>query len=308
MARLKVVFMGTPDFAVPALKALSERHDIVCVYSQPPRPAGRGYKLQLSPVQTFATRKRLQVRHPVSLKSIEEQELFSSLNADIAVVSAYGLILPQAILDATKMGCINIHASLLPRWRGAAPIQRAIMAGDKETGLTIMQMVKALDAGDMLIKKALPIVSGMTAGHLHDILSRVAAGLILKALDGIEKNSLKPKQQQENKVTYAKKIVKSEGRINWNNSAVEIERTVRGFSPHPGTWFEHNGKRIKILECEVIKDIDKNYESGTVIKDMVIACGKDALKILTLQKAGKTPTDAKDFLRGYNLPPNSRLL
>lgn len=250
----------------------------------------------------------MQIRHPVSLKSTEEQELFSSLNADIAVVSAYGLLLPQAILDAPKMGCINIHASLLPRWRGAAPIQRAIMAGDKETGLTIMQMVKALDAGDMLIKKAMPIVSGMTAGHLHDVLSRVAAGLILKALDGIEKNIFKPEQQQENEVTYAKKIVKSEGRINWNSSAVEIERNVRGLSPHPGTWFEHNGSRIKVLECEVIKDTNKNYESGTVIKDMVIACGEDVLKILTLQKAGKTPTDAKDFLRGYNLPSNSRLL
>ena len=300
---MKVVFMGTPDFAVPVLEKLVEKHQVVCVYTQPPRPAGKGYKLTPSPVHQKAEEFGISVRTPVSLRKSEEQQAFADLQADVAVVCAYGLILPQAILDAPKKGCINIHASLLPRWRGAAPIQRAIQAGDTQSGVTIMQMDAGLDTGDMLLVETCPIQSDTTAQMLHDTLSEMGARLIIQALD----LDLKPIAQPTEGITYAEKIQKSEALINWNLSATQICRNIMAFNPYPTAYTLYKGERIKIFTAVAMDEItDKS--AGTILdEDLKIACGNGTvLKVLTLQRAGKKMMSASDFMKGNSLTVGER--
>ena len=300
---MKVVFMGTPDFAVPVLEKLAEKNQVVCVYTQPPRPAGNGYKLTPSPVHQKAEEFGISVRTPVSLRKSEEQQAFADLQADVAVVCAYGLILPQAILDAPKKGCINIHASLLPRWRGAAPIQRAIQAGDTQSGVTIMQMDAGLDTGDMLLVETCPIQSDTTAQMLHDTLSEMGARLIIQALD----LDLKPIAQPTEGITYAEKIQKSEALINWNLSATQICRNIMAFNPYPTAYTLYKGERIKIFTAVAMDEItDKS--AGTILdEDLKIACGNGTvLKVLTLQRAGKKMMSASDFMKGNSLTVGER--
>jgi len=295
---MKVVFMGTPDFSVPVLNALIEAgHDVVCVYCQPPRPAGRGKKDRPSPVQARAEALGLQVRSPVSLKGADEQAEFAALGADVAVVVAYGLILPQAVLDAPKMGCLNIHASLLPRWRGAAPIHRAIMAGDTETGVCIMQMEAGLDTGPVLLRQSVPIEAQDTTAILHDRLSDLGARLIGHALANLAE--LEPHIQPEQGVTYANKIDKAEARVDWTQSAAEVDRLIRGLSPFPGAWCEVDGERLKLLESRVVKGTGA---AGEVLSGLRIACGTGAVDILKAQRQGKRPMEADDVLRGFEMP------
>jgi len=295
---MKVVFMGTPDFSVPALNALVEAgHDVVCVYCQPPRPAGRGKKDRPSPVQAQAEVLGLQVRYPASLKGEIEQTEFTALGADVAVVVAYGLILPQAVLDAPKQGCLNIHASLLPRWRGAAPIHRAVMAGDSQTGVCIMQMEAGLDTGPVLLRQSVPIEAQDTTALLHDRLSDLGARLIVHALANLAE--LEPHTQPEQGVTYAKKIDKSEARVDWSLTAVEVDRLIRGLSPFPGAWCEVGGERLKLLESRVAEGAGN---AGAVLDGFRIACGTGAVEILKAQRQGKRPMDAGEVLRGFEMP------
>jgi len=303
---LRLAFMGTPDFSVPVLTALIDAgHDVAAVYCQPPRAAGRGQKERLSPVHAAAEDRGIEVRTPVNFKSEDDVAAFAALELDVAVVAAYGLILPAAILDAPKMGCLNVHASLLPRWRGAAPIQRAILAGDGETGVTIMQMDEGLDTGDMLLKESLPISSDTTAGSLHDALSEMGAGLIVEALAGLSAGEITPIPQPEDGVTYAQKIDKAESRIDWANSAAEIDRQIRAFAPWPGAWFEHEKTRIKILAATPISSSGK---PGALLDDaLTVACGEGAISISRLQRAGKGPMTAGEFLKGYDLPAGTVL-
>ncbi len=291
---MRIIFMGTPDFAVPALRALHEAgHEIVCVYTQPPRPAGRGKKLMPSPVQLEAERLGVPVRSPVSLRNAEAQAEFAALNADVAVVAAYGLILPQPVLDAPKHGCLNIHASLLPRWRGAAPIHRAVMAGDPETGVTIMQMEAGLDTGPMLHKVSLP-VARKTTGELFEELGAVGAAAMVEVLADLP--SFPPEVQDDSAAIYAPKIDKAEGKIDWAEPAEVIERLVRGLAPFPGAWFELQGERVKVLLAEVV---DASGTPGTVLDDdFTIACGRGAIRPLRLQRAGKPVLERGEFLRG----------
>ena len=286
--------MGTPDFAVPALQALhAAGHEIVCVYTQPPRPAGRGKQLRASPVQVAAEAFAVPVRSPKSLKGEVEQAEFSALNADIAVVAAYGLILPQAVLDAPAHGCLNIHASLLPRWRGAAPIHRAVMAGDAETGVTIMQMEAGLDTGPMLHKVAVPIAR-KTTGELFEELGAVGAAAMVAVLADLA--AYPPEVQDDGAAIYAPKIDKAEAKIDWSESAEVIERTVRGLAPFPGAWFALGGDRIKLLDAAVFEGSD---HPATVLDDqLTIACGSGAIRPLRLQRAGKPVLDREEFLRG----------
>ena len=301
---MRVIFMGTPDFSVMALNALhAAGHDIVCVYSQPPRPAGRGKKDRPSPVQARAEALGLPVRHPVSLRTAEAQAEFAALNADIAVVVAYGLILPQPVLDAPAHGCLNIHASLLPRWRGAAPIHRAIMAGDAETGVCIMQMEAGLDTGPVLLRAATPIEPEDTTAILHDRLSAMGAELIVTTLTRL--SDLTPQAQSEVGVTYAQKIDKAEAAIDWTRDAVDIDRQIRGLSPFPGAWFEHDGVRIKVLGSVLA---DGSGPAGKVLDDaLCVACGTGAVRLTRLQRAGKGAQDADVFLRGNPLPSGTQL-
>lgn len=295
---MRVVFMGTPDFSVPALDALLDAgHEVVAVYTQPPRPAGRGKAPRHGPVAQRAQALGLELRQPTSLKSPEEQAAFAALKADIGVVVAYGLLLPQPILDAPDKGCLNIHASLLPRWRGAAPIHRAIMAGDAETGVAIMAMEAGLDTGAVLLEGRTPIVAGETTGDLHDRLSTMGADLIVEALAGIE--TLSPVAQPERGVTYAKKIDKAEARVDWSRPAVEVDRLIRGVSPFPGAWSEVDGERIKLLRSRVVPGAGV---PGTVLGGFRIACGEDAVEITEAQRAGKTAMTAQEILRGLKLP------
>ncbi|HBC09207.1 MAG TPA: methionyl-tRNA formyltransferase [Rhodospirillaceae bacterium] len=307
-AALDLIFMGSPDFSIPALRALLDAgHRIKCVYAQPPRPANRGQKETPCPVHAFALEQGLQVRTPKSLKDPAEQAAFAALNADAAVVVAYGLILPQAVLDAPRLGCLNIHASLLPRWRGAAPIQRAIQAGDAETGVTIMQMDAGLDTGPMLLTGRLPITDTTTAGALHDDLSALGSKLIVRALDGLVAGTLPATPQPDVGVTYAAKLDKAEGRLDWTKPAAELARTVRAFTPWPGTWFEAGKKRIKVLAAEVI-DGAGAAEPGTVLDDQAtIQCGEGAFRPTRMQRPGKEAMDAGDFLRGFDLPQGGRV-
>ncbi len=290
--------MGTPEFSVPALEALhGAGHEIVAVYTQPPRPAGRGKKDRPSPVQARAEALGLAVQHPKSLKGAEAQAEFAALQAEIAVVVAYGLILPQAVLTAPARGCLNIHASLLPRWRGAAPIHRAVMAGDAETGVCIMEMEAGLDTGPVLLREATPIGAEETTGDLHDRLAAMGARAIVEALTGIDRLSATP--QPETGVTYAAKIDKAEARIDWARPAVEVDRLIRGLSPFPGAWFEAGGERIKVLRSRLAEGAGA---PGTVIEGLRIACGSGAVELTELQRAGKRPMGAEEFLRGLSLP------
>jgi methionyl-tRNA formyltransferase len=295
---LRLAFMGTPDFAVPSLEALrAAGHEIVCVYTQPPRPAGRGHQPQPSPVARAAEAAGISVRTPAKLDAAEA-EAFRALDLDAAVVAAYGLILPPAVLAAPRLGCLNVHASLLPRWRGAAPIQRAILAGDKETGVTIMQMEAGLDTGPMLLREAVPIGPGTTAAELHDRLAALGARLIVAALSGVATGTIQAVPQPAEGVTYAKKLSRGEGRLDWHRPAEELERMVRALNPAPGVWFERGGERIKVLAAEVVPS--RSGAPGTVLDAaLAVACGGGALRLTRLQRAGRAPVDAEAFLRGY---------
>ncbi|MGB4102034.1 MAG: methionyl-tRNA formyltransferase [Alphaproteobacteria bacterium] len=294
--------MGTPEFAVPALSALRQAgHDIAAVYTQPPKAAGRGQKPQKSPVQSYAEAHNIPVRTPKSLRAPEVQEEFAALRLDCAVVAAYGLLLPLPILRAPRLGCINIHASLLPRWRGAAPIHRAILAGDKLTGITIMLMDAGLDTGPMLSQQSVTIAPGATAGDLHDVLADMGADLIVETLRRYAAREIAAQQQPANGITYADKLKKSEGAIDWTQSATILELQVHGLQPWPGCFFRVNGEIVKLLRVE------KTSGQGTpgTLLDMsgVVACGEDALRLLKVQRPGKAPVDGVDFLNGLRLRP-----
>ncbi len=294
---MRVIFMGTPDFSVPVLQALVDAgHEIAAVYCQPPRPAGRGKKDRPSPVQMRAEALGLAVRSPKSLRTPEAQAEFAAFQADIAVVVAYGLILPQAILDAPAQGCLNIHASLLPRWRGAAPIHRAIMAGDAQTGVCIMQMEAGLDTGPVLLRQATDIGAQETTGALHDRLSAMGADLIVTALARLP--DLMPEAQPEDGVTYAEKISKSEARIDWTQDAQTVDRQIRGLSPFPGAWCEVGGERIKLLGSHVVAG---EGTPGQVLDGFTIACGQGAVAVTHAQRAGKKAMGADEVLKGLDL-------
>ena len=299
--KLRIAFMGTPEFSVPILETLvSVGHDIVCVFTQPPRSGGRGQNEKKTPVHIKAEELDIDVRVPKNLSSEEQQLAFASLKLDCAVVAAYGLMLPKSILSAPKLGCLNIHASLLPRWRGAAPIQRAILAGDTETGVTIMQMDEGLDTGAILMLDKIKITRETTGESLHDKLSEAGSVLIIRALEALVKGAIKPIEQLDDGVTYAKKLERSEGHIDWREPAADIERLIRAFTPWPGSWFEVKGERIKILSAKV-NQVDG--PPGTVMDDkLTISCGVSGLKLEALQRAGKKPMTAAEFLRGFDLP------
>jgi methionyl-tRNA formyltransferase len=300
---MRIIFMGTPDFAVPTLDALhAAGHDIVAVYTQPPRPAGRGKADRPSPVQLRAEALGIEVRSPTSLKSEAEQAAFAALEPDCAVVAAYGLILPQAILDAPVWDCLNVHASLLPRWRGAAPIQRAILAGDDEAGVTIMAMEAGLDTGDMLAVERVP-VGDKDAGTLTAELAAIGARLLAAVLD--EPGDYPPEPQPEAGVTYAAKIDKAEARLDFTRPAIEVARQIRAFAPTPGAWFEHAGERIRILAAEVAEGKET---PGTILDDALsIACGSGAIRPLKVQRAGRGVMSAAELLRGFPIPAGTRL-
>ena len=302
---MRLAFMGTPDFSVPTLARLVEQgHDIVAVYSQPPRPKGRGLETEPSPVAKFAQAHGLDVRTPQSLKSSEAQAEFASVALDAAIVVAYGLLLPKAILDAPRLGCFNLHASLLPRWRGAAPIHRAVMAGDEETGVMVMRMEEGLDTGPMLMAERVRI-GRKTTGELHDELAQLGADLMVRALSALGRGGIAEHAQASEGVTYAKKITKDESRIDWSKSAREIDCLVRGLSPSPGAWSETRGERLKILYAV---PVEGRGAPGEVIDgEPTIACGEGALKLLRLQRAGRAPMDAGEFLRGFPLQQGDRL-
>lgn len=296
---LRLAFMGTPDFAVPTLAELiAQGHDIACVYSQPPRPKGRGMALEKGPVHKFAESAGLPVRTPLSLKGETEQAEFAALNLDAAIVVAYGLLLPKAILDAPRLGCFNLHGSLLPRWRGAAPIQRAVMAGDTETGVMVMQMEEGLDTGPVLMAERVK-VGRKTSGDLTSELSRLGADLMVRALGALERGGVTPQPQSADGVTYAKKISKDEARIDWTKSATEIDGHVRGLSPFPGAWTDVNGERLKILFAEPVAGSGK---PGVLLDDqLTVACGEGGLRLLKVQRAGKSAMTAADLLKGFVL-------
>lgn len=310
MPGLRLVFMGTPDFSVPVLNALlADGHEVACVYSQPPRRAGRGMSERKSPVHAFAEEQGIEVRTPVSLKGSEEQEAFAALETDAAVVVAYGLLLPKAILDAPRHGCFNVHASLLPRWRGAAPIQRAIMAGDEESGVCIMQMDEGLDTGDVCLERRLPITAEMTASDLHDALSELGASAMTDALRELRAGSLSYTPQPEEGVTYAAKIDKAESRIDFTRSAAEVHNHIRGLSPFPGAWFElqrQKPERIKVLRSEMTEG---SGQGGRTLDDaLTVACGSGAVRLLEVQRAGKGAMSAEEFVRGIPVPPGTSLI
>lgn len=301
---MKLVFMGTPNFSVPALKALAQsNHQICAVYSQPPRPAGRGKKLRLSDVHKEALDLGLTVHNPTSFKSDKDRTIFRKLKADIAIVVAYGLILPNQILSAPKFGCLNIHASLLPRWRGAAPIQRAIMEGDDETGVCIMKMEEGLDTGPVLSSRKIQITENDNAKILSERLSLVGSKLIVEVLDSL--SEFKAYSQSAAGVTYARKIEKSETKIDWSLPAKIINRKIRALSPFPGAWTEINGERIKLLASKVI---NKENEPGMILdKGFSIACGQKAVEITEAQRPGKSAQKSDVFLRGFRLQKGSKL-
>lgn len=303
---LRIAFMGTPEFSVPVLRALHDAgHNVVAVYSQPPRPAGRrGLELTPSPVEQAARSLGVPVHTPKSLKSAEEQQQFADLDLDVAVVVAYGLLLPKAILDAPRYGCFNGHASLLPRWRGAAPIQRAIMAGDKTTGMMVMKMDEGLDTGPIALTKTIAIEPEMTAGELHDALSQLAAPLMVDAMEQLEKGTLQLTPQSEQGVLYASKISKDEARIDWSKPALELQKTICGLSPFPGSWCEMEiaGKRerVKLLGAKYIDN--QSLGIGHIEPDsLIIHCKDGRLQITRLQKSGGKALDGKTFLHGFHV-------
>ncbi len=296
---MKLAFLGTPDFSVPVLAALLEAgHDVVCVYSQPPRPAGRGHKERPSPVHALADQRGIPVRTPKSLKSAEEQAAFAALDLDVAVVAAYGLILPVPVLTAPRLGCLNVHASILPRWRGAAPIQRVIEAGDLETGVTIMQMDQGLDTGAMLSVERTPITPETTGQSLHDALSAIGARQIVAALDELEQGRLTATPQPADGVTYAKKLDKDEGRLDWTRPAEDLARMIRAFDPWPGSWcLLPDGERLKVLAARAVEG---SGPPGTLLAaPLVVACGQGALALTRVQRPGRAPMTADEMTRGH---------
>ena len=301
---MRLAYMGTPEFAVPALKALHQAgHEIVAVYSQPPRRSGRGKKITPSPVQNIAESLGIEVRTPVSLRDPKEQAAFAALSLDVAVVAAYGLILPQAILDAPQMGCLNIHGSILPRWRGAAPVQRAILAGDELSGITIMQMEAGLDTGPMLLKAETPLTD-KTAGELTDELSETGALLMVQYL--ATPNDYPSEMQNDALATYAKKITKEEARLDFTQAADQVERQIRAFNPAPGAFFEYDGARYRIHQAQII-ETDGN--AGTVLDDqLTIACGDSAIRPMVIQKAGRPKIQLHEFLNGSQISAGTMLL
>ncbi|HWD48962.1 MAG TPA: methionyl-tRNA formyltransferase [Rhizomicrobium sp.] len=302
---MRLAFMGTPDFAVPTLSELiGQGHEIACVYSQPARPKGRGLASEPTPVSKIAETYSLPIRTPLSLKDANAQAEFAALDVDAAVVVAYGLLLPKSILDAPKLGCFNLHGSLLPRWRGAAPIQRAIMACDSETGVMAVRMEEGLDSGPMLMAERTPI-GRKTYGELHDELSRLGADLMARAMSALSLGQAVETPQSEDGVTYAKKILKDEARIDWWKPAREVDCLIRGLSPVPGAWCEVKGERLKILYAEPVSG---NGSSGEVLDDkLTIACSNGALRLTRLQRAGKSPMSADELLRGFALPKGTKL-
>jgi methionyl-tRNA formyltransferase len=307
---LRIVFMGTPDFALATLAELvAAGHDVVAVYAQPPRPAGRGMDERRSPVHVYAESCGLPVYTPKSLKTQAEYEAFRSYGADVAVVVAYGLILPKPILEAPAAGCLNLHASALPRWRGAAPIQRAIMAGDPETAVTVMRMEEGLDTGPICLAERVPIGADTTAGELHDHLARLGASLMVRALAALERGSLVATPQASEGVTYAAKIEKAEARIDFTKTAREVHNLIRALSPFPGAWVEVGPKgtreRVKVLRSQLA---DGSGPPGAVLDEtLTIACGDGAVRLVEVQRAGKKPMPVAEFLRGFPLPPGTRL-
>jgi methionyl-tRNA formyltransferase len=308
---LRLIFMGTPDFSVPTLLELvAHGHEIAAVYTRAAKPAGRGMKLQPTPVEQEARRLGIAVETPTTLKTPEALQAFRAHDADAAVVVAYGMILPQAILDAPKLGCFNLHASLLPRWRGAAPINRAIMAGDAETGVMVMKMDAGLDTGDVAVAERIAISDAMTASDLHDALARLGGDLMVRAIGALERGKLQLTKQSDEGVSYAAKIDKAEARIDWSRRAREVLRHIHGLSPFPGAWcempIEGQAVRVKILRCAIAAGAG---EAGELLDDqLTVACGEGAIRILELQRAGKAPMKAKDFLRGTPLKPPLRLV
>jgi methionyl-tRNA formyltransferase len=304
---LRLIFMGTPDFSVPTLLELvAHGHEIVAVYTRAPKPGGRrGLQLQPTPVEEAARKLGVPVLTPKTLKTPEALNAFRAFDADAAVVVAYGMILPQAILDAPKLGCYNLHASLLPRWRGAAPINRAIMAGDADSGVMVMKMDVGLDTGDVAMAERIALPDTMTAVDLHDRLSRLGADLMVRAMAALGRGGLQLKKQSEDGVTYAAKIDKAEARIDWTKPAREVLRHIHGLSPFPGAWAELENARVKILRCELAKG---SGAPGEVLDDqLTIACGEGAIRILELQREGKARMQAVDFLRGVKVEPPMRL-
>lgn len=295
---MNLIFMGTPDFSVPALRALAARHTILAVYSQPPRPAGRGQKDRPSPVHQAALDLGLPVRHPVNFRDPADVAAFAALKADAAVVVAYGLLLPKPVLEAPAKGCLNIHASLLPRWRGAAPIHRAILEGDPQTGISIMQMDAGLDTGPVLLCRATPIGPGDTTGDLHDRLATMGAEMITETLNRLD--TLTPEPQPAEGVTYAKKIDKAEARIDWTRPAEQVARQINGLSPFPGAWCLMGSERLKLLRA---RPVTGEGAPGQPLHGLTIACGTGAVEILLAQREGKRPMEAQDLLRGLTLPP-----
>jgi len=308
MPRLRVVFMGTPQFAVPALEQLlASPHEVVCVYCQPPRRAGRGQKARPCPVEEAARTRGIPVRTPRSLKDPEEQKLFAELGADAAVVAAYGLLLPPAILKAPRLGCLNIHPSLLPRWRGAAPILRAILAGDTETGVAIMAMDEGLDTGAVVLMERVVFAPDATAGELGAELAKIGARLMLAALEGLDAGTIVPKRQLETGVTYAAKLQPGEERLDWREDAAVLARKVRAFAPSPGTWFELEGERIRVLAARQ-EEVAHQAPPGTILDDALsIACGRGALRLVTVQRAGRAAMPADAFLRGRKVAAGTML-
>lgn len=309
--RLRIIFMGTPDFAVPTLAALvGGGHEVVAVYTQPPRPAGRrGLELTPSPVERAARQLGIEVRTPVSLRSEVEQQAFRALGADVAVVVAYGLLLPEQVLDGTRLGCYNAHASLLPRWRGAAPIQRAIMAGDRDTGVMVMRMDAGLDTGPVALTERVTIGSDMTAGELHDRLMAAGADLMAAAMEKLSTGRLPLVDQSVEGVTYAKKIDKSETRVDWSRQAADVHNQIRGLSPFPGAWCEMEiggrPERLKLLRSTLAEG---EGVAGEILDDsLAVACGNGAVRLTGLQRAGGRPVTADEFLRGAKLGKGARL-
>ena len=306
MDKLRIIAMGTPDFAVPAIQSLiASQHSVVAVYSQPPRPTGRGHKVQKSPVHQLAEEYHIPVLTPESLRSSQEHQTFADFKADIAVVVAYGLMLPNEILENPTYGCVNIHASILPRWRGAAPIQRSILEGDTETGVTVMQIAEKLDAGDMLAQRMVPINPDTTSSALHDDLAQMGADVIIGAIEDMITGKLTPMPQPDEGVTYAKKLRKEEGQIDWQQPADYIERQVRALNPWPGVWFKWQNLRIKLLKSQETQR-QSEVVPGTITANLTVACGQDELQLLEVQPQGKSPMDFQSFLNGYKVKVDDR--
>jgi len=304
---LKIVFMGTPEFSVPTLKALIDnKFEILCIYTQPPKKSKRGQKINVSSVQKFSEKNNLPVRNPENLNNNEEYNFIKSLSADIAVVVAYGKLIPKNILKTTKLGFVNIHASLLPKWRGAAPIQRAIMNGDKKTGVSIMKMEEKLDSGPIVALRELELNSSATYGETENKLSEVGANLLIESLRKIENGSSKFVEQVHSEATYAKKINKKEAKINWNSSADKVVAQIHGLNPNPGAWFEFEKERIKVWKA---KKLLTNGRPGIVLEEnLTVACKSDSIQILEIQREGKNKQSTKDFLLGKKISKNSRLV